>query len=98
MGDTTGKTVTVLTPIAERVVARGMLAPRVSDLAGLRVGLLDNGKPNADLMLDYLAAGLNEQFAFKSIVRRRKTSVGRAAEHLDELAAQCDIVINGVAD
>lgn len=89
---------TVLTPVPDPTAVRRSQALRPGDLHGMRVGLLDNGKPNADLLLDSLVAKLDKEFAFKSIIRRRKRSVGRAAEHLDELATQCDVVINGVAD
>ncbi|CAG0940926.1 hypothetical protein ANRL1_00316 [Anaerolineae bacterium] len=88
----------MLTPIAERTVTRNALAPRVPDLAGLRIGLLDNGKPNVDLLLDHIRMRLSERFGITKIVRRRKNRVGLVAEYLDELVAQCDVVINGVAD
>jgi len=92
------KYVTVLTPVADRAVVRGRLAPRVVDLAGLKVGLLDNGKPNADLFLDHIAEQLTERFSLGEVVRRRKSHTGRGAEHLNELAAHSDVVINGVGD
>ena len=95
---TTTKTLTVLTPVAERTVTRNTLAPRVADLSGLRIGLLDNGKPNVDLLLDQIQMRLSERFEITKIVHRRKNRVGFIAEDLDELAAQCDVVINGVAD
>jgi hypothetical protein len=37
------------------------LAPRVRDLGGLRLGLLDNAKPNAALVLETIAAHLCAQ-------------------------------------
>ncbi len=98
MMDSSSKMITVLTPVAPTPQAHRDLAPRVADLAGVRIGLLDNGKPNADLLLDHIQESLRERFGIAQVVRRRKSRVGLVAEYLDELAAQCDVVVNGVAD
>ncbi|HBY95915.1 MAG: hypothetical protein M5U01_37015 [Ardenticatenaceae bacterium] len=92
------KTVTVLTPVAVQPLARGELAARIADLTGLRVGLLDNGKPNVALLLDRIEAGLRERFALGHVIYRRKIHGERPEGYIDELATHCDLVVNGVAD
>lgn len=97
---TTSRTILVLDPTAKANVVEEPLAPRVSALEGLRLGILDNTKPNIDLFEDRLEELLRQRFGFREVLRRRKrTSTDAAAsELLDELAATCDIVINGVGD
>jgi hypothetical protein len=75
-----------------------VLAPRRFDrLAGRRVGLLDNNKPNADRFLEFVGARLQERHADVELIRRRKTT-RMEADGLAELAARCDAVINAFAD
>ncbi|MBA3338296.1 MAG: hypothetical protein H0T54_00805 [Geodermatophilaceae bacterium] len=69
------------------------------DLAGVRLGVLDNGKPNSDRFL----AILSERFLARGALLygvRRKPSIGRLApvEMLGELAGACDLVLTGVGD
>ena len=92
------KTVTVLTPVIEQTATRGKLLPRIASLSGLRIGLLDNGKPNVDLLLNQIESVLSERFAIASVVRLHKSRIGFVPEYIDQLASQCDVVINGVAD
>ncbi|MGB3437653.1 MAG: UGSC family (seleno)protein [Actinophytocola sp.] len=75
------------------------LVARPSSFAGLRVGYLDNTKPNSDRFLDILAATLAAH-GVSAAIHERKAYVGRLAEpsQLDDLAARCDVVITGVGD
>lgn len=70
-----------------------------ADLAGVRVGLLDNGKPNSDRFLALLADRFLSQGAML-YATLRKPSIGRLAppETLEELAGGCDLVVTGVGD
>lgn len=76
------------------------LAPRPARLGGLRLGVLDNGKPNSDRFLALLAERLVQTSSVELIQSQRKPSIGRLAppETIDELAAACDIVVTGVGD
>ncbi|WP_165964044.1 UGSC family (seleno)protein [Actinomadura sp. KC216] len=94
----TGRLV-VLDPTAEAPRETSGSLPRPVSLSGLAVGYLDNGKPNSDRFLRLLAARLREDGA-QEAAWARKPSIGRVAtdEMLDDLAAECDVVVTGVGD
>jgi hypothetical protein len=76
------------------------LAPRVHSLAGLRLGLLDNAKPNAALVLQTLAAGLRAQHHVGEVTTFTKSYFGTPVEEdrAKEIAQSCEAVIAGVGD
>ena len=67
---------------------------------GIRLGLLDNSKGNADHLLGMLVENVRAMFAVSSVVTRRKTSAANAADDklLEELAANADFVVSAMAD
>jgi hypothetical protein len=75
------------------------IAARLDGLAGKTIGLLDNTKNNADLLLDEIGRVLLADHGVKAIVSRRKvgSSPGAPEDMLDELAA-CDAVVNAYGD
>jgi hypothetical protein len=83
------------------VSARSMAyAPRPKSLKGLRVGLVDNTKHNSDQLLLRIAGILERDHGAKTHIIRRKKSAGAAphAEILEELKANCDVIVAGVGD
>jgi len=72
----------------------------VGDLRGKVVGFIDNSKPNFNLLVDDLAVLLTERYGVKSVIKQGKRSVATPAptQVLDELAAQCDLVVTGSGD
>ena len=99
MGLTTD-VVTVLHPAAEDVAEPQRLAPRLSSLQGMTVGLIDNHKRNADIYLEELSRLLQERYGVSQVVTYRKISqsLPTAGEVLDQLAGECDAIIHAVAD
>lgn len=91
--DPTGGAVAVAAPFA--------LAARNRDLAGARVGLLENTKQNAALLLaevgELLVAGHG---AAAVTLMRTKTAFALPAsdELVAEYARECDVVVTGVGD
>ena len=84
-----------------RVEARRIApAPRVVDLAGLRLGVLDNTKWNASRLLRKAAAHLGERFAFATVNYYRKESFAKAADPalIAQIAADNDIVLTAIGD
>ena len=74
------------------------LAPRRYDsLAGRRVGLLDNNKPNADKFLQLIGERLQARYADITLVAKRKMT-RMESDGLAQLAKDCDVVINAFAD
>ncbi len=88
----------ILNPAGRRATKQTRLAPRKHDnLRGVRIGLLDNNKPNADKFLDHVGALLKKRYDGVELISKRKmTRIG--ADCLNELAERCDGVINAFAD
>lgn len=76
------------------------LAPRDASLDGARIGLLENGKQNARLLLEELGHVLEERYGAAPTMIRRKTIITEPAppEVAAELRDHCDVVITGVGD
>jgi hypothetical protein len=64
------------------------------------LGLLGNSKLNADNVLNAVGDLLNERYRIVSTVHRTKPSFSHPAppEIVEDLAANCDVVIAGVGD
>jgi hypothetical protein len=88
----------VLDPTGERQVAERQLVERPAALAGLRVGLLDISKPRGDVFLDRIETRLAEAGA--RVQRYRKPTFTKPApvDLRHEIATQCDVVIEALAD
>jgi hypothetical protein len=76
------------------------LAPRKTALNGLRLGILDNTKWNANKLLRGSAQLLHEKFGFAQINYYRKESFSRFArpELIGEIAAHNDVVLTAIGD
>ena len=75
-------------------------APRLADLSGLNMGLLANGKANADVLLHETAALFSREFGCRETGFIDKRNAGRPAlpEHHRQLAARADFLITAVGD
>ena len=89
---------TVLDPTGERRTAARALLPRPASLRGRTVGLLDISKARGDVVLDRLAELLAEDGA--TVRRYRKPTFARTApvDLRHEIAEQCEVVIEALAD
>ena len=67
---------------------------------GIRLGVLDNSKANADHLLNLIIEGVKKEFKVDSVVIKRKPASSRPATEqlLDELAKEADLVISAMAD
>jgi len=67
---------------------------------GIRLGVLDNSKGNADHLLNFIVEGVKKEFQVDSVVMKRKPASSRPAtdQILDELAKEADIVVSAMAD
>ncbi len=89
---------TILDPTGERTVAeRGRLA-RPASLAGLTVALLDISKPRGDVFLDRIEDRLVATGA--TVKRYRKPTFAKPApvDLRHEIATECRVVIEALAD
>ena len=69
------------------------LAPRPMDLAGKVVGLLDNTKEQADVILETVAEVLKERYGVAKVIIRRKEAFSRPATEalLNEMAKEVQV-------
>ncbi len=92
--------VQVLDPTGEPLTVPASMAPRLKSLKGIRIGLLENSKPNAGKFLDMVEELLHREYGFTEVVRHRKPSASRVAseEVFADLAARTDAVLVGMGD
>lgn len=88
----------VLSPLASPSDEPRPLARRRPSLAGLRVGVLDNSKPNADVLLGRLAELLAARAGAATIRRWRKPGSSHPAAVIDEIVGAVDVLLTGSAD
>ncbi len=76
------------------------VARREFSAGGLRIGILDNSKGNADHLLRMVVDGISKEIKLSSLVSLRKPFVSMAAPAaiLDQLAREADVVISAMAD
>ncbi len=94
------ETLTILSPVPDGAMAAEAPA-RAPDLPDrVRLGLLSNGKPNTEPLLDGVLEVLGADPRFVLTARMRKGSASRpaAATVLERLAAEADLVIGATAD
>ncbi len=84
-------------PVGEEAL---VMAPPLDVLAGRRLIVLDNGKPQADVLMGQLASRLAERAGVSYVGIRRKGSAATPCEPdlLDEIVAGADLVVTGTAD
>lgn len=90
----------IMDPIGDTAATARTLAPRPASLQGAVIGVLDNSKPNARVLLEGVARVLAAKVGARDVRVWRKpgASVGATAAVLDEIAAQCGAVLTASAD
>ena len=75
-----------------------LLAARPTDLSGKVVGLLDNTKEQADIILQTVGEALCERYGVETLIIRRKEHYSKpaATEIIDEMAGKVDVAIAGL--
>ena len=76
------------------------LAGRVGGLDGLRLGVLDNTKWNANRLLRKTVTSLQQEFTFAAVNYYRKESFSKDADLalIETIAANNDIVLAAIGD
>ncbi len=87
-------------PTTEATVAAFDGAPSLPNLARSRLGIIDDSKQNADVLLEELAEVLRTRYEIADVRWHRKPSASRPADPaaLKDLAEHCDAVIIAVGD
>lgn len=86
--------------------ARASLAPVPASLTGARIAVLDNGKPNAALLMTRIAESLAKETGAQVTAVLKKGPRGESAnaaipcapDVFERVLAQADVVITGTAD
>jgi hypothetical protein len=88
----------LLDPTGERDAAQRLPRPKPAKVAGLKLGLLDISKARGNVFLDRLDELFRAEGA--EVLRFKKPTFTRPAPValLQEMASQCDIVVEGLAD
>jgi hypothetical protein len=76
------------------------LAPRPASLRGLRLGLLENTKPNAAVMLASVGRELQRRHGAQAAVMFSKSYFGTPVEEslIQRILHNCDFVVAGIGD
>ena len=91
--------VTLLDPTVQAEPESLQLAARPDSLSGKRLGLIENTKQNASELLEAVYALLQAELQPVSVIRRTVPATALASDSLlDELARDCDLVIEAVGD
>jgi len=90
----------ILDPVGSTSATSRTMAPRPATLAGAVIGVLDNSKPNARVLLEGVARALARKVGARDVRIWGKpgASIGATTAVLDEIAAQCGAVLTASAD
>ena len=70
----------LVNPVTQPVIAPFDGAPRLASLAGTRLGIIDDSKRNADVLLEELAEVLKTRYEITEVHWHRKPSASKAAD------------------
>jgi len=88
----------VLVPVAPSRIIERPLAPRLTTLAGKRIGWLDNLKANAGALLADLADAFAARgFVFERVLAAKNATAAAPADVMAHLKS-CDAVVLAIAD
>lgn len=90
----------LVAPDAPVEQAEQLNANRSIGESGIRLGILDNTKGNADHLLNMIIEGVKKEFKVDSVVMTRKAASSRPAAEdiLDKLAKEADLIVSAMAD
>ncbi len=89
----------LVSPTDDRTVLQAPLAPRAAQLDGLRIGLLDNRKGNAGVLLERVAERLAPSGVVVGVrTEKRIFSRPATADQIEQLALHSDAVVLAIGD
>ncbi len=90
----------ILDPTAGPAKGKVTMAPRTGTLDGQTLGVIWNGRPYGDKVINAVVDLLRQKYSFETVVFRKKPFIGNVVpkEIQEEMIKTCDIVITGVGD
>jgi len=74
------------------------IAPRLSSLNGIVLGLIDSSKDNADVILQVIETELRKRYDITRIYHIRKPISSEPADIPDDFFNMCHAVVNALGD
>ena len=90
--------ITVASPVGINRVGTRAITPRLTSLDGIRLGILNNSKPNSLSLQQRVAELIGARVALGGLVTRQKPNAAIGAEKLDEYAREVGAVITAIGD
>ena len=90
--------VSVLSPLGVNRVAARPIAPRLSTLDGVKLGVLNNSKPNSLMLQERIVERLAKHYGLTGVVVKQKSSAAVGADDLDGYAREVGAVITAISD
>jgi len=90
--------ISVLSPLGVNRVAARPIAPRLSTLDGLKLGVLNNSKPNSLMLQERVVERLAKHYGLAGVVVKQKASAAVGADDLDGYAREVGAVITAISD
>ena len=89
-----------VSPEAPVAAAATIALERRAAAGGIRLGILDNSKANADHLLQFLLDAAGSAMPIGQTVKRRKPAASRPAANdvVEDLAREADFVLSAMAD
>ena len=89
----------VLDPTNETAPPLGRPAPRLTGLAGMRIGIVSNGKEGTKGFFKHLDQILREEYGVANVVSRTKSNYSAPADpHIVAEIKGWDAVVSGLGD
>ena len=96
----TRKAYMLVDPTTQPMIAAFSGAPRLMDLRGKRLGLIDDSKPNGKELLEELAELLKTRYGVADVMYHRKPSASKPADPgvIAQIGKGCDYAIVAIGD
>jgi hypothetical protein len=90
----------VYNPTSGPAAGETVIAQRVETLQNGVLGVINNGKPNSDKVLNRIVEGIQSRYPLNKVVSVKKESISHAVDDdtAQKLAGECDFVIAGTGD
>ncbi|MDB4443933.1 hypothetical protein N9174_01160 [bacterium] len=90
----------VYNPTSGPAAGKTVMAQRAETLQNGVLGVIDNGKPNSDTVLNRIVKGIQSLYPINKVISIKKESVSHAVadDAAQKLAGECDFVVAGIGD